>query len=250
MATLRQLRFGALLISPVLLLITSLCCGPLQAVPRRLIILRHGEKANPYALCGIGQQRAIALRDTYLGRDATESVIPHGESPAAFLAMTLHTVELATPSAQSWGLPVTTYAVVPMKGRPEHVKREQEIESVQTAAADVLNNPAWHDRTVVITWEHSTIAREKLEREHPGEAVTFRQLLHLDTLANVPKNWAGNNYDYLWIVDYAPKISDQPTGFRLQRQLFPAPFQALPHNLWGAPLPADYPASCERKVSN
>ena len=46
------------------------CAVPAQAVPRRLILLRHGEKANDYALCSLGQERSIAVRDTYLGRGA------------------------------------------------------------------------------------------------------------------------------------------------------------------------------------
>ena len=44
-------------------------------MPRKVILLRHGEKANAYALCAIGQQRSLALRDTYLGRNATNSVL-------------------------------------------------------------------------------------------------------------------------------------------------------------------------------
>ena len=63
--------------------------------PARIIILRHGEKANPCKLCDVGTERANALADTYLGRNATKSLFANGEEPAFFFAITLHTLELA-----------------------------------------------------------------------------------------------------------------------------------------------------------
>jgi len=38
------------------------------------------------------------------------------ETPAAFFSITLHTLELASPSAQSWSLPQTLYSAVPIAG--------------------------------------------------------------------------------------------------------------------------------------
>lgn len=63
--------------------------------PARIIILRHGEKANPCKLCDVGTERANALADTYLGRNATKSLFANGEEPTFFFAITLHTLELA-----------------------------------------------------------------------------------------------------------------------------------------------------------
>ena len=40
------------------------------AEPARIIILRHGEKADPYRLCDVGMQRSLALTSRYLGRGA------------------------------------------------------------------------------------------------------------------------------------------------------------------------------------
>jgi hypothetical protein len=147
-ATLRQRRFGALLISPVLLLITSLCCGPLQAVPRRLIILRHGEKANAYALCTRGQQRT------------------------------------------------------------------------REAAAQVLSNPTWAGGTVVMAWEHRTIANQQLAERFPDQPVTLRQLLNLDQLQGVPDTWPDDTYGWIWIIDYDN-----------------APYSHLKAPAWGTPVP-------------
>jgi hypothetical protein len=83
------------------------------AAPSRIIILRHGEKANPWKPCEIGAERGKALADTYLGANATKSLFANGEEPAFFFAITLHTLELAAPSAASWSKPLILYSVVP-----------------------------------------------------------------------------------------------------------------------------------------
>ena len=50
------------------------------ATPARIIILRHGEKANAYKLCDIGRERAEALITTYLGRGAAKWISPAARS--------------------------------------------------------------------------------------------------------------------------------------------------------------------------
>ena len=49
------------------------------AAPSRIIILRHGEKADAWKMCEIGEQRAKALALNYLGRDAVKSLFAEGE---------------------------------------------------------------------------------------------------------------------------------------------------------------------------
>ena len=61
------------------LLTTAASIAPVQAVPKRIILLRHGEKANAAELCSVGQERAIALRDTYLGRNAAMTPCSRGK---------------------------------------------------------------------------------------------------------------------------------------------------------------------------
>ena len=39
-------------------------------------------------------------------------------------------------------------------------------------------------------------------RAFPGEQVTFRELLRLDKLEDVPDTWPSGTYDYFWIVDF------------------------------------------------
>ena len=67
------------------------------AAPSRLIILRHGEKADDWKLCDIGEQRAQALALTYLGKNAAKSLFANGDEPAFFFAITLHTSSLPRP---------------------------------------------------------------------------------------------------------------------------------------------------------
>ena len=85
--------------------------APGSAEPARIIILRHAEKLNHKSLCDLGEQRAQALARQFLGRDATQSLFAAGGEPAAFLAITHHTIETITPSAQSWNVPVSIYRV-------------------------------------------------------------------------------------------------------------------------------------------
>lgn len=94
------------------------------SAPSRIILLRHGEKKNDYALCSIGQERSIALRDQYLGKGATQSLFPT-TPPSAIFSTTLHTLELASPTASSWDLPIITYAAVPLPGQTASESTDQ-----------------------------------------------------------------------------------------------------------------------------
>jgi hypothetical protein len=140
--------------------------APALAEPARIIILRHGEKAGAWKLCGVGQARADALAATYLGRNAAQSLFAVGEEPAAFLAITLHTLELAAPAAATWDLPVTMFSVLPQKGADVFDKAFDR--RTQEAAAELLANPAWQGKTVVMVWEHKHIANAKLVAKSPG----------------------------------------------------------------------------------
>jgi hypothetical protein len=76
--------------------------------------------------------------------------------------------------------------------------------------------------------------------------VTFRQLLHLDKLKDVPETWPAANYDYFWIVDYAGG-SATPTGFRMVKQVFDGRYAKLPSNDWGAPNGLTSDSDCDLK---
>jgi hypothetical protein len=199
------------------------------AAPERIIVLRHGEKGNAYRLCDVGVQRSLALVGRYLGRGADESLFGD-KAPDAFFVITLHTLELASPSATSWQKPVFMYSVVPQPGRSDADTMLLLNQRTQQAAADVMQN--WSGKTVVMIWEHHHIADAKLERDFPDQKVTLRQLLNLTGIDTVPKTWSGKNYDYFWIADYGPAGSDRPTRFEARKQSFAAPYQNVPSNDW------------------
>lgn len=225
-------RLGlALLALPALMAV-----GDTWALPARIIILRHGEKMNGYELCSVGQQRSLALRAQYLGKDAADTLFPHTK-PAAFFSITLHSLELAAPAAESWAMPLIDYSVVPLPDQTDEEKTLQLNRRTQQAAREVLTASRWHGKTVVMSWEHKHIANKKLEADYPGQKVTLRQLLHLDKIrrTEVPSDWPGDNYDYFWIVKYGNRTSSTPTSFESIRQVFDPPYQAVPSNIWGEP---------------
>ena len=213
------------------------------AAPSRIILLRHGEKENAYALCNVGQQRSLALKDQFLGKGASQSLFS-AAPPSAFFATTLHTLELIAPTANSWDAPIITYPALPLAGRSDIQTTELITKQTQLAAVNVMQDPKWNGKTVVMVWEHKHIANKKLTKENPDMLVDLRQLLKLDKLPKqvekkIPKTWSGANYNFFWIVDYDEK--GNPVGFDVVRQNFTGQYANVPNNDWGVAesLPAN-----------
>lgn len=227
-------RVAALLVGAM----TVLAPVAASAVPARVILLRHGEKQRGFDLCSVGIIRAQGLAQHHLGQGTPDSLFGPGEKPAAFFAVTPHTVELAAPSANVWGLPVITYAAMPWPQLPEPALNRLLDRRSQAAARDILENPAWAGKTVVVVWEHDHIANAGVEAASPGERVTLRQLFNLDRLPDadklVPKTWPDSTYDYFWLIDY-DQGSDTPKSFRNVKQVFTGFYADLPHNDWDTP---------------
>lgn len=238
-----MLRFGL----AALLLVAWL--APSLAAPARIIILRHGEKADDWKLCAVGQQRAKALAATYLGSAAAKSLFAKGEEPAFFFAITLHTLELASPSVASWNKPIILYSVVPEPGLKADEFTKVLNRRTQEAARNIVSNPALEGKTVVMVWEHRHIANAELEKKFGDEAVTLRQLLKLDILAGVPATWPSDNYDYFWIVDYDDN-SNVPARFSMMKQEFGASFAGVPDNDWDKTDGLTASSGCELGEAN
>jgi hypothetical protein len=210
--------------------------GQAFAAPARIIILRHGEKQDGYLLCGIGTQRSLALAANYLGSGAQNSLFPDGKGPDAFFVITLHTLELGLPAMATWKAPLLMYQVLP------GVSDQASALNAQTAAAakEVMTNKRWDGKTVVMIWEHKHIADRAIEKS------TLRALLNLDKYSGatqVPHTWHGGNYDYFWDVSYDKK--GKPTNFTMTQQVFPAPYQDVPSNLWDTPWSPPAGSGCE-----
>ena len=245
----KQLLSSLMLIRPALALLLATFIQSAVAAPARLIILRHGEKADDWKLCEIGEQRAKALALTYLGKGAAKSLFADGEEPAFFFAITLHTVELASPSVASWNKPLILYSVRPESGQSKEDFTKAFNQRTQEAARGLLDNPALKGKIVVVVWEHKHIANEKLDKDFEREGVTLRQLLNLDILPGVPKTWPGDTYDYFWIVDF-PADSNVPAKFTMMKQEFGSSFPRVPSNDWDTPDGLDASSGCETKAED
>lgn len=193
-----------------------------QTNPARIILLRHGEKKNGRELCDVGKLRAQALAAQYLGKGApgNDVIFGNGGKPDAFFAVTAHTQETAAPSAHTWGKPLTIFSVP-----PEDRNEETDLDTQTQKAAAALASADYAGKIVVIVWEHKHIAKENLTD-------TFWTLLKLGGIpnANVPKSWAGTNYDYFWIIDYK---SAQPTFTVVPQAYASTAYAQVPNNAWG-----------------
>jgi hypothetical protein len=221
--------------------LAALAATPAEAQPSRVIILRHAEKLNAYALCDLGAERANALAKQFLGQGGTQSLFAPGERPAGFMAVTLHPLETITPAAQTWGLPVIDYSVVPNKDADDDAEAEINART-QEAARDLMSKHEYDGKNVVVAWEHKHIASRKLEKDYRGQDVTFRQLLRI---GQAPESWSETNYDYFWIVDYAPG-NPNPVKFQAVKQTFTSPFDAIPAPDWEAAEPKHLEAGCKK----
>lgn len=219
----------------LILLATCVVSSSSLAAPERLVITRHGEKRDTWHLCQTGLDRAQALSDQYLGAHATDPLFIN-EPPAAIMTLTIHTSETAEPTAHSRGMPTTNYLALPninlsaaqLETRINHQNR--------LAVHDLMNNPRYSGKQVLMFWEHFHTASAALEARYPNELVTLRQLLKLDQppFANqVPTTWPDSNYNFFWIIDFNPDGSVK--AFNTARQTYRGKFNHLPDNDWGAP---------------
>ena len=221
-------------------LVASVSSVPSLAAPERLIITRHGEKLDTWQLCQTGLDRAQALSDQYLGSQASETLFPK-EPPAAIVTLTIHTSETAEPTAHSRGMPTTNYIALPSADRTRLQLESELNHQNRLAVQDLMNNPRYTGKQVLMFWEHFHTASAALESRYPGEPVTLRQLLKLNVppFANqVPATWPDSNYNFFWIVDFNPDGSIK--AFSTKRQVYQGRYANLPNNDWGTPenLPA------------
>lgn len=221
----------------LLTLVTCLISAPSLAAPERLVIVRHGEKQDPWQLCPVGEERAQALNERYLGAHATEPIFAPGQ-PAAILTLSLHTLETAQPTVHSRQIPTTNYVALPDIGKSEAQLEVQMNQQNRLAVHDLLNEPRYNGQQVLMFWEHFHTASAALEARYPGEQVTLRQLLELD---QAPTTWPNSNYNYFWIIDFNSDGSIK--AFNTQRQRYSDRYANLPDNAWGMPenLPVNSP---------
>ena len=130
----------------------------------------------------------------------------------------------------------------PNKDEDDDAKETEINARTQEAARDLMSEHEYDGKIVVVAWEHKHIASRKLEKDYRGQDVTFRQLLRL---GQAPESWSDTNYDYFWIVDYAPG-NPNPVKFQAVKQTFTSPFNGIPAPGWDAPEPTHIEAGCKK----
>jgi hypothetical protein len=202
--------------------------GMAEAHPSRIIFLRHGEKKDAAELCAVGQLRAEALSAQYLGKGApgNDTIFGKGGKPDAFFAITAHTQETATPSAETWGKKPTLFQVP-----PHDPNEDADLDKQTKNAAKALASSDYDGKIVVVVWEHKHIANRALN----ASGDTLWSLLNLGAIRNapVPDTWQGANYDFFWIIDYT---QDPPTFVSLPQRYSAPKYAEIPDNAWGAPV--------------
>ncbi|MGH6865801.1 MAG: hypothetical protein ACREDO_06475 [Methyloceanibacter sp.] len=167
--------------------------GDSIAAPTRFIILRHGEKTDDRKVCGIGEPRAKALAQRYLGRDAVKSLFVADDPPAFFFAITLHTVELASPAVEIWNKPLIFYSVMPQEDENAFTKALNA--RTQEAARNIVAKPALKGKTVghdLGTSLHRQCGPRSQVRGRASDAPSTFQARHLP---GVPPTWADETFD-------------------------------------------------------
>lgn len=227
--TLRPLRLA------LCALTTTIVSAACFAAPERVVIVRHGEKLDTWHLCQTGLERAHALSTQYLGANATTPIFAT-EAPAAIMTLSIHTSETAQPTAHSRNIPTTNYIALPTADM-SHAQLEAVMNHQNRRAVhDLLNDPRYAGKQVLMVWEHFHTASTALEARYPNEHVTLRQLLKLDQppfAQQVPATWPDSNYNYFWIIDF--NADGGVKAFNTQRQHYGSTYAHLPDNDWGAP---------------
>jgi hypothetical protein len=145
-----------------------------RARPARIIFLRHGEKKNGDELCSVGQLRAEALSAQYLGKGApgNNTVFDRGGKSDAFFAITTHTQETASPSAQTWDKQPTAFSV------PPHDPNEDADLNLQTRAAAKALTSSEYDGKIVVVVGAQTHCEQQSKREWRYAVVSAQPRRH------------------------------------------------------------------------
>jgi len=162
------------LIAVAILALSGLAQAVLAA-PARVVVMRHAEKpASGNELSEKGFKRAEALVGFFkMSPDMTK----YG-APAAIYAMapkgedgTLRPMQTVVPLAGSLGLPIIN----------SYNKKH-----VEELAAEIMANPAYEGRTVVISWAHDGIP----------------DIIKALGWGSGPDKWPGAVFDRVWVLDF------------------------------------------------
>ena len=166
------------------LLCAALACAATSALaaPAQVVIIRHGEKppSGP-DLDERGYARAQALIGFFESAPAVTQFGP----PAAIYAMkpkdedgSRRPIETVTPLAQALGVKIDA----------DYTRKQ-----IAQLVKDILGNPAYEGKTVLICWEHHMI---------PDIVAAFGW-------TSAPRTWPGSSFDRAWVLTFdGDKVAD------------------------------------------
>lgn len=169
----------------LLFVILLLCAQAAGAVPARVIVIRHGEKPDQGPeLNERGWQRARGLVLFFKEDPAVDGF----GAPAALYAMapkgedgSVRAIQTLTPLAQNLQLPI---------------HKDFKKTDVARLASEIMGDPSYSARTVIICWEHAWIP----------------EILKAFGWMGGPDQWPGGGvYDRAWMLDFA---GGKPDSFK------------------------------------
>lgn len=172
--------------------------GPAFAAPAQVILIRHGEKPeNGGQLNPQGFKRAEALVKFFKSEPA---VLRYGTPIAIYAAgpknedSSVRSIQTVTPLARALNLQIDSRFT---RGQTHKI------------VADLMENPAYEGRMVLICWQHKNLVEIALNLAEYNNS----------TQAAIPLLWPDETFDRAWILD----LSDgKVTSFKnLPQRLLP-----------------------------
>jgi hypothetical protein len=163
----------------------ALCCAAgALAAPAQVILIRHAEKPEyGNQLSERGFRRAEALVRFFLN----EAAVTRYGAPAAIYAAAPKHEDSSIRSIQ------TVQPLAGALGQEPIVKFTRG--QARKLAADIMENPAYDGRMVLVCWQHGNIYDIALElAQYNGSPQS--------ALAALPGEWPDGVYDRVWLLDF------------------------------------------------
>lgn len=160
-----------------------LCAAASHAAPSQVVIIRHAEKTGyDNELSEQGFKRARALVRFFASNPA---VTRYGPPAAVYAAAPKHedssirSIQTVTPLAEALGL---------------KIKADYTRGQVGKLVRDIMENPAYEGRMVLVCWQHGAIPDIALElARYNGSAAPLQ--------FSLPQSWPDEDFDRAWVLD-------------------------------------------------
>src|SRR5262249_17726064 len=160
--------------------------------PKQVLLIRHAEKTNDedIHLSPKGKKRAEAMPKLFRKSDDRPDPFPRPDFifPAKQSTQSNRSVETVTPLAKELNL---------------YLNAEYEDDAFAELAAELLSNPRYAGRTVLVCWHHGNL---------PKLAGKLKA-------ADVPDEWKDHVFDRVWVVAYTEQGKGKPLIKRHQELL-------------------------------